>query len=394
MPNPEISPGVYSVGAVDWNMRSFHGHTYVTKRGTSYNSYLILDDKIALIDTVYAPFTEELIQNIKQVTPVEKISYVIANHVETDHSGALPEIMKLCPNAQVLGTVKCREGLYKNYYCKWNFREVKTGDSVSLGKKTLTFLEAPMIHWPDSMFTYLPEASLLMPNDAFGQHLASSFLFADEIDPCVLWDEAAKYYANILWPLGSIISKKVEEIQKLNIPIKIIAPSHGLIWRKNPMEIVSKYLSWAKNETKPKAVIVYETMWGATEKMARKIAQGIIGSGLEVKLFDINNAERTEVIKEMLDSKIFVFGSSTHDNSMLPSMAGFLDFIRGLAPKNRIACAFGSFGWSGGAVRDIEKMIIASGDFLSLPGIGIKYMPDENESKACLEFGRDIAKLA
>jgi len=229
MRNIEIAPQVYSVGVVDWNMRSFHGHTYTTKRGTSYNSYLVVDEKIALIDTVYGPFSKELIENIKQIIPPEKISYVIANHVETDHSGALPEIMKLCPKAKLIGTAKCKEGLYKNYYQNWDFKEVKTGDTISLGKKDLKFIEAPMIHWPDSMFTYCPQEALLMPNDAFGQHLASSFIFADEIDPCALWDEAAKYYANILWPLGGLISKKIDELQKLGIPIRTIAPSHGLI---------------------------------------------------------------------------------------------------------------------------------------------------------------------
>jgi len=392
MPKSEIFPNTYSVGVVDWNVRNFHGHTYNIKRGTSYNAYLIVDDKIALVDTVYGPFARGLIENIRKIVPLEKIAYVIANHVETDHSGALPEVMKLCPKAKVVGTTKCKEGLYKNYYGNWDFQEVKTGDSISLGKKTLTFIEAPMIHWPDSMFTYCPQEELLMPNDAFGQHLASSFLFTDEVDSCQLWEEAAKYYANILWPLGGLISKKIAEVKKLNIPIKIIAPSHGLIWRKNPMEIVKKYLSWADNETILKAVIVYATMWGATERMARKITQGIVDSGIEVKLFDINNADRTEIVKEMLDSKIFIFGSSTHNNSMLPSMAGFLEFVRGLLPKNRIACAFGSFGWAGGAVRDIEKIITASGISLSCPGLGVKYVPDENELKACFELGQSIAR--
>lgn len=227
-----------------------------------------------------------------------------------------------------------------------------------------------------------------MPNDAFGQHLASSFIFADEVDPCQLWDEAAKYYANILWPLGGLISRKITEVQKLNIPIKVIAPSHGLIWRKEPMEIIQRYLSWANNEVRQKAVIVYETMWGATEKMARRILQGVIEAGVEAKVFDINNSDRTEVIKEMLDAKFFILGSSTHDNSMLPSMAGFLEFLKGLAPKNRVASVFGSFGWAGGAVRDIENMLNASGISLSQPGLGIRYTPDENELRNCVEFGR------
>lgn len=384
----EIAAGVYSVGVVDWNVRNFHGHTYTTKRGTSYNAYLIVDDKVALVDTVYGPFTGELIENIRSIVPLEKISYIIANHVEQDHSGALPEIMKLCPKAQVIGTAKCKEGLYKNYYGNWDFKEVRTGNTLSLGNRNLNFIEAPMIHWPDSMFTYLPQEELLMPNDAFGQHLASSFIFADEVDPCQLWDEAAKYYANILWPLGGLISRKITEVQKLNIPIKVIAPSHGLIWRKEPMEIIQRYLSWANNEVRQKAVIVYETMWGATEKMARRILQGVIEAGVEAKVFDINNSDRTEVIKEMLDAKFFILGSSTHDNSMLPSMAGFLEFLKGLAPKNRVASVFGSFGWAGGAVRDIENMLNASGISLSQPGLGIRYTPDENELRNCVEFGR------
>ena len=208
MHNLEILPKIYSVGAVDWDVHNFHGHTYTTKRGTTYNAYLILDEKVALVDTVYGPFTDELIENIRQIIPVEKIDYVIANHVETDHSGALPQIIKLCPKAKVVGTEKCKEGLYKHYYGNWDFQVVHTGDKINLGRKTLSFIEAPMIHWPDSMFTYCPEDQLLMPNDAFGQHYATSGRFDDEADQCALMDEAKKYYANILWPLSSLIQKK------------------------------------------------------------------------------------------------------------------------------------------------------------------------------------------
>ncbi|MCM8771040.1 MAG: flavodoxin domain-containing protein, partial [Candidatus Omnitrophica bacterium] len=333
----EIKKGIYWVGAIDWNVKNFHGHTYTTKRGTTYNAYLIIDEKIALVDTVYGPFAQEVIEKIKEIISPEKIDYIIANHVETDHSGAMPEIMKLCPKAKVFGTAKCKEGLYRYYYPAWDFQAVKTGDQLELGKRSLTFIEAPMIHWPDSMFTYCPQEQLLMPNDAFGQHYASAERFADEVDQCVLWDEAAKYYANILWPLGSIILKKIEEVQKTGIAIDMIAPSHGLIWRKDPLQIVDAYLSWAKNETAKKVVVVYETMWGATEKMARKITEGIAEAGIEVKLFDITTSDRTEVVKEMLNAKGFIFGSSTHDNDMLPTIAGFLEFLKGLKPKNRIA---------------------------------------------------------
>jgi flavorubredoxin len=387
----KIIDGIYSVGVVDWSVRSFHGHTYSTNRGTTYNAYLIIDEKVTLVDTVLGAFSAELIENIRQVVPVEKIDYIIANHVETDHSGALPAVMKLCPKAKIFGTEKCKEGLYKHYYGNWDFQVVKTGDTLKLGTRTLEFIAAPMIHWPDSMFTYCPQEALLFPNDAFGQHYATSERFNDEVDACALMDEALKYYANILWPLGAVILKKIAEIQKMGIPLKMIAPSHGVIWRKDPLQIVTQYVSWANNAVKPKVVIVYETMWGSTGKMARKVLEGIAASGASVKLFDVATADRTEIIKEMLDAKGFCFGSSTHDNDMLPAMAGFMEFVKGLLPKNRIACAFGSHGWAGGAVKEIEDVLKAAGVEPAFPGLAVKFVPDENELKRCFEFGKEFA---
>lgn len=388
----EIKKGIYWVGAIDWNIRNFHGHTYTTKRGTTYNAYLIVDERIALVDTVLGSFSGELIERISQIIPPEKIDYVVANHVERDHSGAMPAVMKLCPKAKVYGTQKCKEGLYRNYYENWDFQVVKTGDVLKLGKRTLTFIEAPMIHWPDSMFTYCPEEALLMPNDAFGQHYATSKRFDDEVSECELMDEAAKYYANILIPLGSMISRKIEEIQKMNIPIEMIAPSHGIIWRKDPMKIVSAYVSWARNDTKKKVVVVYETMWDSTEKMARSIAEGLADGGVDVKLFDIAQTDSTEVVKEMLDAKGYIVGSSTHDNGMLNHIAGFLEFLKGLKPKNRISSAFGSYGWTGGAVASIEKVLKEAGIEVAQPSISAKYVPDEDEIKKCYEYGLDFAK--
>jgi flavorubredoxin len=388
----EIKKGIYSVGVIDWNVRNFHGHTYTTKRGSTYNAYLIVDEKIALIDTVYGPFAGELIENIRAILPVEKIDYVIANHVETDHSGALPSIMKLAPKAKVFGTQKCKEGLYKHYFENWDFQVVKTCDTLKLGKRTLSFVEAPMIHWPDSMFTYCAEESLLMPNDAFGQHYATSERFDDEVDQCALMDEAAKYYANILWPLSSLISKKIEDVLKMKIKIDMIAPSHGIVWRKDPMKIVNAYVTWAKNQTTKKAVIAYETMWGSTEKMAKAIARGLSDSGVSVKLYRIPDSDTTEVIKDMLDAKGFIIGSSTHDNDMLNNIAGFLEAFKGMKPKNRSAAAFGSYGWSGGAVKEIEEVIKAAGVEFAQPSISVKYVPDESELKACYEFGVEFAK--
>jgi len=388
----KVCKDVYWVGVVDWDIRHFHGHTYSTKRGTTYNAYLILDEKITLVDAVYEPFTQEFVNNIKEIIPPEKIDNIIVNHVERDHSGALPHLVKLCPNAKLFGTAKCKEGLEAHYHGGWDFNVVKTGDKLKLGKKTLTFVEAPMLHWPDSMFSYLIEEELLLPNDGFGQHYATSKRFDDEVDSCELMDEAAKYYGNILWPLSGLVLKKLEEVQNLDIPIKMIAPSHGVIWRKDPAKIIDMYLNWAKNQTQSKAVIVYETMWGSTEKMARSIADGLTDSGISVNLFDINKSDKSEIIKEMLNAKGFIIGSSTHDNGMLSNLAGFLEFLKGLRPKNRIAAAFGSYGWGGGAVRDIENILKATGVELATPSVSVKYVPDEKSIKRCSNFGRDFAK--
>ncbi|OGS45732.1 MAG: MBL fold metallo-hydrolase [Elusimicrobia bacterium RIFOXYD2_FULL_34_15] len=389
----EVVKNVYSVGVVDWNIRNFHGYTYTTNRGSSYNAYLIIDKKIALIDTVLGSFSNELIERIKEIIDPSKIDYIIANHVETDHSGALPEIMKLANNAKLVGTAKCKEGLFRHYYTNWDFQTVKTGDEISLGEKTLKFIEAPMIHWPDSMFTYIPEDKLLLPNDAFGQHIASTEKFDDEIDNCLLMEEAAKYYANILIPYSQVILKKIDEIVKSGIDIKIIAPSHGIIWRKDPMKIVNSYIQWAKGlPLKKDVIVIYETMWGATEKMATMILEGVKASGIEGKLYNISVTDRTEIIKDVLNSKGLIMGSSTHDNNILPNIAGFLDFIKGLRIKNRIGTSFGSFGWSGESVKIIENTLKESGIEVVLPPISAKYTPSEDDLKNCFEFGKQFAE--
>ncbi|MFH0917679.1 MAG: flavodoxin domain-containing protein [Candidatus Omnitrophota bacterium] len=388
----KILPDIYSVGVVDWNVRNFHGHTYTTPRGSSYNAYLILDEKIALIDTVPGAFSQELIDNIKEIIPLKDIDYIIANHVEMDHSGALPAIMPLCPKAKILGTAKCQEGLSKHYYKNWYFQTVKTNDQLKLGRRTLNFMEAPMIHWPDSMFTYCPQDALLLPNDAFGQHFATSSRFDDQVDQCALMEEAQKYYANILWPLGAIILRKIQEIQKLNLPIKIIAPSHGVIWRQDPAKIINAYLSWAKGETKAKVVVVYETMWQSTARMAEKIVEGLVSSGLEVKLYDVAQSDRTEVISQMLLAQGFIFGSSTHDNDMLPNIAAFLEIVKGFKPKGRKMGFFGSYGWAGGAVQEMQEMLKDSGVDQITPGLAVKYVPDASELAGCFEFGSKFAE--
>ncbi|MGA2089966.1 MAG: flavodoxin domain-containing protein [Endomicrobiales bacterium] len=391
MASTKIAENIYWVGAVDWNMRTFHGNTYTTRRGTTYNAFLIMDEKITLVDTVHASFTQELIDNISSIIDPSKIDYIIANHVEPDHSGALPEILKRCPKAKVFGTAKCREGLSRYYYIDMDFQVVKSGDSLKLGKRTVQFLEAAMIHWPDSMFTYIVEDQLLMPNDAFGQHYATASRFDDEVSQPVLMEEASKYYANILWPFGAVIAAKMQEMQRRNMPVKMIAPSHGIIWRNDPMKIVNQYTAWVKDTMKNKVVIFYETMWGSTEKMARKMLEGVLSEGVETMLFDIAKVDRTDLVNEMLDAKGYLIGSSTHDNDMLPLMAGFLEFFKGLKPKKRSAAVFGSYGWGGGAIANIEKVLEAAGVKIELPSRGVVYAASTEELKACYDFGKAFA---
>jgi flavorubredoxin len=386
-----IKEGVYSVGCVDWNARNFHGSAYITDRGVTYNSYLIVDDKITLVDTVHKSFTREFIENIKQVVEPSKIENIIINHIEPDHSGAFAEIIKLCPDAKVYGTEKSRLGLLKYYGVCGDFSAVKFGQNLKIGKRTLDFIDAPMIHWPDSMFTYCAYDKILFSNDAFGQHYATNKIFDDEVDYGALAQEAKKYYANILWPFGRIILAKLEAIKKLNLAIEMVLPSHGLIWRSFISEIWDKYIFWASGLQENKVAVVYETMWRSTEEMAKKIVEGITSEGVEAFLFDIAKCSRTDLAAYMLDAKGFAFGSSTHDNDMLPLIAGFLHFFKGLKPKGRKAFVFGSYGWSGEAVKNIEAVIAESGMEKTQESIKVVYAPSREELEKCYEAGKAFA---
>ncbi|NIR87977.1 MBL fold metallo-hydrolase [Candidatus Bathyarchaeota archaeon] len=392
MPPVKLLENVFWVGAVDWNVRHFHGFTYSTHRGTTYNAYLIIDEKTALIDSVYGPFATEMIERIREITDPSEIDYVVANHVETDHSGAISEILKLAPQAKVIGTPRCKEGLQKHYFGNWDFQAVKTGDEISLGERSLNFIEAPMLHWPDSMFTYIEKDALLLPNDAFGQHLATSKRFDDEVDEKTLMEEAAKYYANILWPFSRLVTRKIEEIQKLDLKISMIAPSHGVIWRSNPKRIVEAYLSWAKGEARRKILVVYDTMWGSTEKMAKAMVEGISSESVETMLFRLPFSDQGDIIKELLEAKGILVGSSTINNGILPTVAPFLEELQGLRPRNKMAAAFGSYGWGGGAVKTIEESLEKASIEIVAPALTVKWVPDKNEIKKCFEFGRKFAK--
>ncbi len=384
-----IAKDIYWVGAVDWNIRDFHG--YRTNRGTTYNAYLIRDDKTALIDTVKHSFVDDLLRNITQTANPQDIDYIIINHVEQDHSSSLPEIAKVAPKAQIIASERGKDAIFEHYGTGLNIRTVKNGEELKLGSRTLKFIEAPMLHWPDSMFTYIIEDKILMPNDAFGQHLATAQRFEDEVDQHILMEEAATYYANILMPLGPLVARKIQEVVQAQIPIAMIAPSHGLIWRTDPAKIIKAYQAWASGESKKKISIVYDTMWGSTDKMARAIADGAASAGVEVKMLKLRSSNKTEAMTEILDSKAVLVGSPTLNNGMFPTLGSFLTYAAGLKPKDKLWSFFGSFGWGGGAVRAMTEMARKAGFEVHEPGLEVKYIPDEEDLKKCFELGKQIA---
>jgi anaerobic nitric oxide reductase flavorubredoxin len=384
-----LSEGINWVGVVDWNIRDFHG--YVTRRGTSYNAYLILDEKTVLVDTVKHTFSTELLRNICEIVDPAKIDYIIVNHVEMDHSSSLPEVVKYAKNATIIASQRGKDAIIEHYGADFSIQVVKTGDTLKLGKHTLSFVEAPMLHWPDSMFTYIIEDKILMSNDAFGQHLASVQRFDDEVDGHVLMEEAATYYANILMPLAPLITRKIQEVVKMGIPIEMIAPSHGIIWRSNPSKIIKAYLDWSANDSKNKAVVVFDTMWGSTDKMARAIADGAASQDVDVKVLKLRAANRTEAMTEILDAKAVVVGSPTLNNGMFPTIGSFLTYATGLKPKGKLWGFFGSYGWGGGAVKDMTELAQKAGFQVNETNVEVKYIPESEDLKKCFEFGQQIA---
>lgn len=388
----EVVPGVYWVGAIDWNVRSFHGHTYATPRGTTYNAYLVVDDSIALVDTVAPAFAGEMMRRIGELVEPGDIDYIIANHGEIDHTGAIPELLKLAPQAELICSERATDSLGKYLGPDFDFRTVGTGDKIDLGQKTLTFIEARMLHWPDSMFTYIEEEALLLPNDAFGQHLATAERFADQVPDWLVMEEAARYYANILLPVSSLVTRKIAEIQGMGIPIETIAPAHGLIWRENPAQIIEAYLRWARGDVKAKVLVVYETMWGSTERIARALVEGLLSEGVETALYGLPMTDPGEVIKELLDGKGILVGSSTHNGQMLPHMAAFLETIVGLRPTGRLGAAFGSYGWGPRAVKQMEEALTRARITVIESGLDIRWAPDQDERARAVEFGRRFAR--
>lgn len=391
--NIPVKSNVSWVGKIDWDLRKFHGNELSTHRGSTYNSYLIKEEKVALVDTVWGPFAKEFVRNLSSEIDLKKIDYIVANHGETDHSGALPELMRHTPNTPIYCTANGVKSLKGQYHEDWDFKVVKTGDRLSLGKKELIFIEAPMLHWPDSMFCYLTGDNILFSNDAFGEHLASESMFNDTVDYSELMVEAMKYYANILTPFSALVEKKIKDVLTLNLPVDIICTSHGVIWRNNAKQIVETYLKWANKYKENQITIMFDTMWSGTRVMAEWIAKGITEAdkSVTVKIFNIGNSDKNDVITEVFKSKGILFGSPTINKGVLTSVASMLDELRGLAFKDKNAATFGCYGWSGESVQIMNDRLKAAGFNVVDDGLKLLWNPDDTGRKSCFDYGKSLA---
>ena len=390
----KVKNNVFWVGKVDWELRKFHGNEYSTHKGSSYNSYLIQEEKTVLIDTVWTPFAEEFVENLSKEIDLDKIDYIVANHGEVDHSGALPALMKRIPGKPIYCTENAVKSLKGQYHEDWDFQVVKTGDKLDIGNgKELVFVEMRMLHWPDSMATYLTKDNILFSNDAFGQHYANEELFNDLVDQCDLFNESIKYYANILTPFSHILRKKLDEVISLGLPIDIIATSHGVVWRENPMQIVEKYSQWANDYQENQITVIYDTMWNGTKLLAEKIAEGIrlADPDVVVKVFSLAKSDDNDLITEVFKSKTVVMGSPTMSNSILHSVAGFIHLMKEMRFKGKKAAAFGCYGWSGESVKVINELMADAGFEVINEGYRNQWNPDADSQNAAVNFGKKLA---
>jgi flavorubredoxin len=386
----EISKDIYWVGSIDWNIRDFHG--YSTKQGTTYNAYLILDEKITLIDTVKKDFTEEFISNISQVVDPKKIDYVISNHTEMDHSGSLARVMhRIGEDKPVYCSKMGQKNLPKHFRQNLNYRVVEDGEELSIGKRHLTFMETKMLHWPDSMFTYLKNEKILFSSDGFGQHYAGLERFDDEIGDAIM-PHAQKYFANILLLYSPLILKLVDRVTALGLAIDMICPDHGIMWRKDPGKIINACVQWSQQKPKRKALVIYDTMWHSTEMMAKAIVESLGEEGVEAAPMHLRSWHRSDIMTEVLDAGAIAVGSPTLNNGLFPTVADFLTYMKGLKPQNKIGAAFGSFGWSGEAVKLIHKELEGMKFDMADPGLRIQYVPDSDGLEACRELGKKMAE--
>lgn len=388
----QLTKGIHWVGVIDWNLRDFHG--YAVRGGSTYNAYLVLDEKTALIDTVKAPFGSELLDKVRAHVPLDRVDYVVCNHAELDHAGALPQVMAACPNATLVCDAKCKDELALHFDISgWRVQVVDCGGAISLGRRTLQFVTTPMVHWPESMVTYIPEDRLLFSMDAFGQHLATTARFDDEVPLDAILEEARRYFANILMPFGRPINRAIDALAAL--PLDIVAPSHGVIWRKNFAAIVAAYRAWTECRPAPRVLVVYDSMWKSTEAMARAIVEGAGIEGVEAKLLHLRQNAMAEIVNDLLDAPCVALGSPVQNNMVMPQVGALMTYLRGLKPTRKAGFFFGSYGWSRNAAADeVAKFFEAvKFDVVREPLLN-QFVPKAECLEACREAGRALAEEA
>jgi len=390
--NTELKEGINWVGYIDWTVRDFHG--YKTESGSTYNAYLVEDEKCAVIDGVKGAYADYQIKRIAARVGLDRIDYIVCNHAEPDHSGGLPALMKVCPNAVMVCNAKCKDALEKHYdTAGWEWKIVDDGDTISLGKRSLSFLNTPMVHWPESMFTYVPEEKLLFSMDAFGQHFATAFRFDDEEPLDVILQEAKAYYANIVMLYGRPIAQTLAKAAELEI--EMIAPSHGVIWRSHIKEVFEAYQKWVVCKPSPKVIVMYASMWGSTRQMAEAILEGVQECDVEARFYSVDATHSTTIATEVLDCAAIAIGSPTLNNSLMPNMAGVLCYLGGLRPTNKQGFAFGSYGWSKrGGAAEVEAGMKEMKIEITHDPIRAQYVPTPEILEECREAGRQMGKYA
>jgi flavorubredoxin len=390
----QMTATVSWIGKVDWELSKFHGDEYSTHKGSTYNSYVIEEGKTVLVDTVWKPFAKEFVDNLEAEGLLDKLDAVIAQHAEIDHSGALPELLRRRPDLPVYCTANGIKSLKGHYHQDWDFHPVKTGDEFDLGNgKKLVFVEAPMLHWPDSMFSYMTGDAILFSNDAFGQHLATERLYNDLVDQDELYDECVKYYANILTPFSALVKAKIEQVLSLKLPVNMIATSHGVIWRDNPTQIVLKYMEWCQDYKEDRITILYDTMWEGTRALADEMARSIQEASPSTTVVShcLSKFDKNDALTDVFRSKAILVGSPTIGKGILTAVAGTLEEIKGLRFKGKKAAAFGCYGWSGESVKIIGDALAEAGFGVVDEGIRALWNPDADALKAARDYGKAFA---
>jgi flavorubredoxin len=384
----ELKPDIYWVGGIDWELRNFHG--YLTQRGSTYNSYLIMDEKVVLVDTVKHYMFDEMVARIERIVDPSRIDYIVSNHVEMDHSGSIPKLKELCPDAKVITSTRGEKGLNRHFKQDLDLQVVESGSSLDIGKRTLQFVHIPMVHWPDSMVTYIPEDKLLLPNDAFGQHIASHERFDDEVGWSIIQEEASKYYANIVMPYGDQVKKALEALGGLDIDM--IGPSHGLILRTYIGKMLEQYQRWVVHDTDKRAVIIYDSMWGSTTAMAHQLYEGLLEGGVPVTMRNLRTNHISDIMTDVMRSRAVIIGSATLNNNVLPTVGAMLTYLKGLKPRKRIGFAFGSYGWNPRVLGDVEAFMDDLGWTRPMESVNINYVPDPEELREVRAMGLELSK--